>query len=191
MNTNASDFSALPALPYNVPANVLTQAANIKLALFDVDGVLTDGSLQYSHDGEQVKTFNALDGHGLKMLQQANIDVGIISARQSPALQRRLNDLNITHQYLGVNNKVEIFHQLLQTLSLKPEQACFTGDDVIDLAVMMQCGLKFSVSNGHFIAQAAADWVTPMAGGSGAARAVCDVLLYSQKKYPLNATHQQ
>ena len=181
----------LPPLPYKVPDEVLQKASNIKIALFDVDGVLTDGSLHYTRSGEQVKTFNALDGHGLKMLAASGIQVAIISARYSAALQRRLDDLGIKHQYLGVENKVQAFDQLRAELGVEAEQCCFTGDDVIDLAVMLNCGLKLSVSNGHYIVQHHADWVTPLAGGAGAVRAICDVLLYASGSYPIGRSSQQ
>ncbi len=180
-------MNQLPPLPYDVPDQAFKKAAQIKLALFDVDGVLTDGKLHYSKKGEQLKVFHALDGHGLKMLQMAGIDVGVISARKSKALQTRLSDLGIKHCHLGVNDKLSVFEQLRTTLSLKPEHCAFTGDDVIDLAVMQACGLKFSVENGHFIVKHLADWVAPLLGGNGAVRAICDVLLYSQNNYPLGS----
>jgi 3-deoxy-D-manno-octulosonate 8-phosphate phosphatase (KDO 8-P phosphatase) len=184
-------MSNLPELPYAVPASVLAKASKIKLALFDVDGVLTDGKLHYSADGEQIKVFHALDGHGLKMLQSAGIEVGVISARKSMALQTRLNDLNIKHCHLGVNDKRAVFEQLQTQLGLNGEQCAFTGDDVIDLPVMNECGLKLSVKNGHFIVLDIADWVAPLKGGQGAVRAICDVLLYSQNCYPLGIKPRQ
>jgi len=188
---NQSTLTSLPPLPYEITDTVMEKALSIKLAMFDVDGVLTDGSLRYSSDGEQIKVFNALDGHGLKMLQQAGIDVGVISARNSQALQTRLNDLGIKHCYLGINNKLSVFEKLITDLKLAPKECAFTGDDVIDLAVMNQCGLKFSVHNGHFIVKDIADWVTPMPGGAGAVRAICDVILYSQDCYPLTSPSVQ
>ena len=178
----------LPTLPYQVSEQVTSKAQKIKLALFDVDGMLTDGKLHYGAEGEQVKVFHALDGHGLKMLQMSGIDVGVISARRSNALQTRLNDLGIRHCHLGVNNKLEVFEALREELGLSEEQCAFTGDDVIDLAVMQACGLKFSVENGHFIVKHIADWIAPLTGGNGAVRAICDVLLYSQDNYPLNTS---
>lgn len=181
----------LPPLPYKVSDEIMAKAAKVKLALFDVDGVLTDGKLHYSADGEQIKVFHALDGHGLKMLKSAGIDVGVISARKSLALQTRLNDLGIEHCYLGVSDKLAVFQQLLEQLGLRGEDCCFVGDDVIDLPVMTQCGLKFSVDNGHFIVCDIADWVSPLTGGQGAVRAICDVLLYSQDSYPLGVTGAQ
>lgn len=184
-------MSALPPLPYHVPDQIVEKAKNIRLALFDVDGVLTDGKLHYSAEGEQLKVFHALDGHGLKMLQSTGIDVGVISARQSAALETRLNDLGIRHCYLGVNDKLLVFRQLIQDLGLNGEQCCFVGDDVIDLPVMTHCGLKFSVENGHFIVKDQADWVSPLTGGQGAVRSICDVLLYSQDSYPLGTISGQ
>jgi 3-deoxy-D-manno-octulosonate 8-phosphate phosphatase (KDO 8-P phosphatase) len=181
----------LPPLPYKVSDEVMAKAAKVKLALFDVDGVLTDGTLHYSADGEQMKVFHALDGHGLKMLKLAGIDVGVISARKSMALQTRLNDLGIKHCYLGVSDKRAVFDQLLEQLDLSGDDCCFVGDDVIDLPVMTQCGLKFSVDNGHFIVRDIADWVSPLTGGQGAVRSICDVLLYSQGSYPLGITGVQ
>ena len=181
----------LPPLPFSVPAEVMQKASAIKLALFDVDGVLTDGKLHYSADGEQMKVFHALDGHGLKMLQTAGIGVGVISARKSLALQTRLNDLGIKHCHLGVNNKRDVFDTLLIELGVSSNECCFVGDDVIDLPVMQECGLKLSVENGHFIVKDIADWVAPLTGGHGAVRAICDVLLYSQDCYPLGIAPNQ
>ena len=183
--------STLPELPYEVPMAVTDAARKIKLALFDVDGVLTDGSLNYGESGEQTKVFNALDGHGLKMLQTAGIAVGIISARNSRALQLRMRDLDISHCYLGVKDKRAVFAELINDLKVSREQCAFTGDDVVDLPVMMECGLKFSVQNGHFIVRDIADWIAPLSGGHGAVRAICDLLLYSQDNYPLGLSPQQ
>lgn len=180
----------LPPLPYEVPKSVLETARKIKLALFDVDGVLTDGKLHYGPNGEELKVFNALDGHGLKMLQSAGIEVGVISARKSTALQKRLDDLGVRHCFLGVHDKVQAFNELLETLNLSGADACFTGDDVIDLPVMSACKLKFSLENGHFIVKNIADWVSPLTGGHGAVRSICDVLLYSQDSYPLGSSGQ-
>ena len=180
----------LPELPYQVSADVMQQAKQIKLALFDVDGVLTDGSLHYASAGEQVKVFNALDGHGLKMLNNAGIAVGVISARKSEALKRRLSDLKIEHCHLGVDDKLAVFEKLQSDLKLNDHHCAFTGDDVIDMPVMERCGLAFTVANGHFIVQEMSDWVAPLQGGAGAVRAICDVLLYAQDKYPLGLSGQ-
>jgi 3-deoxy-D-manno-octulosonate 8-phosphate phosphatase (KDO 8-P phosphatase) len=147
--------------------------------------------LHYGVDGEQLKVFHALDGHGLKMLQASGIAVGIITARESGALKKRMNDLGIQHCFYGVKDKLAVFKQLLADTGLTSQQACFTGDDVIDLAVMQQCSLSFSVNNGHFIVKELADWVSPENGGNGAARSICDVLLYAQDAYPLELSSSQ
>ncbi len=181
----------LPPLPYQVSDALREKAANIKLAAFDVDGVLTDGQLHYGKDGEQLKVFHALDGHGLKMLQIAGIQVVVISARASQALQKRLSDLGIAECHLGVSDKLSVFEALLAKHQLQAEQCCFTGDDVIDLAVMQKCGLKFSVENGHFIVRDIADWIAPLRGGNGAVRAICDLILYAQGTYPLGQSSTQ
>lgn len=169
------------APPYKGIENIIERASKIRLALFDVDGVLTDGSLHYDSNGELIKTFNVLDGHGLKMLQAAKISTGIISAKDSPALRQRIADLNVPHAFLGQSNKLTAFKQLSDQLNISNENICFTGDDVIDLEVMNLCGLAFSVANGHYSVKQCADWVTPMRGGRGAVRAICDVILYAQK----------
>lgn len=179
------------AFPHPVDKTIIAKAANIKLALFDVDGVLTDGRLIYSAEGEALKVFNALDGHGLKMLQQVGIQVGVITARESNALKRRMTDLGIQHCYYGVKDKIKTLEHLLSTSEIDAKQCCYTGDDVIDLAAMTHCGLSFSVSNGHYLVQQAADWVAPQQGGNGAVRAICDLLLTSQDRYPLDFSSSQ
>lgn len=183
-------MAVLPPLPFNVEPQVNALAAKIKLALFDVDGVLTDGKLHYAADGEQVKIFHAHDGHGLKMLQAAGIEVGVISARQSLALKTRLDDLGIKHCHLGVGDKQSVFLDMLSQMNISSQACAFTGDDVIDLPVMNECGLKLTVANAHFIVREQADWVAPLNGGQGAVRAICDMILYAQNKYPNAVTGQ-
>ena len=174
----------IPKLPFDVPEPIMQAASKIKLALFDVDGVLTDGRLYFGDKGESLKVFNALDGHGLKMLQQAGIAVAIITARKSAPLEARMNELGIKHVYCGVKNKLETFNQLLKKLDIEVQHCSFTGDDVIDLEVMTRCGLSIAVDNAHFMVKHYADWCTPLKGGNGAARLVCDILLLAQDKYP-------
>jgi 3-deoxy-D-manno-octulosonate 8-phosphate phosphatase (KDO 8-P phosphatase) len=184
-------FSDLPPLPFDIRDAVCDKAKQLKLAIFDVDGVLTDGRLYYGKNGEKLKVFHALDGHGLKMLQQAGIQVAIITARKSQALATRLQDLNIAHVYMGAQDKVAVFEELIHKLGLKEAECAFTGDDVIDLGVMQRCGLTFSVDNGHFVVKHVADWVSPLRGGLGAVRSVCDILLYCNAVYPVDSTSTQ
>jgi len=166
--------------PYAFDESLIEKAKGIKLALFDVDGILTDGSLYFDASGEVIKRFNALDGHGLKMLQNNGIEVGIISARQSKALTKRLDNLGIKHQLTGIDNKLSAMSELLKKLNISSENTCFTGDDVIDLEVMQECGTKFSVENGHYSVKLIADWISPLKGGEGGVRSICDIILYSQ-----------
>lgn len=169
--------------PYEISAALLDRAQSIRLALFDVDGVLTDGSLYFDASGEALKRFNALDGHGLKMLQQQGIEVGIISARQSAALNKRLDNLGIKHQLTGISNKLSAMNDLLASLKISADHACFTGDDIIDLEVMQACGIRFTVENGHYSIKTIADWVSPFKGGEGAVRAICDLILYAKSEH--------
>ena len=168
--------------PYQISEQLLEKFESIDVALFDVDGVLTDGSLYFDANGEVIKRFNALDGHGLKMLQSSGIEVGIISARQSLALSTRLDNLGVKHQLTGIDNKMSAMDDLLKKLNKSPDQACFTGDDVIDKEVMLACGSCFSVENGHYSVKAIADWVAPYRGGEGAVRAICDILLFAKSR---------
>jgi len=171
----------LKKLPYEIPPSVLNKANNIQLALFDVDGVLTDGSLYYNSSGESLKRFNVQDGLGLKMLQHSGVQVGVISAKQSSALNARLTDLGINHQLTGISNKLTAFKTLIKTLNIDPKNACFTGDDIIDSEVMSACGLSFSVNNAHYTIKSIADWVSPIDGGEGAVRSICDLILYAKQ----------
>lgn len=166
--------------PYIFDSGIIEKAKNIKVALFDVDGVLTDGSLYFDASGEVLKQFNALDGHGLKMLQNSGIEVGIISARQSEALTKRLDNLGIKHQLTGISNKLNAMNSLLKSINASAEHTCFTGDDVIDLEVMNACGIKFTVENGHYSVKSIADWQSPFKGGQGGVRAICDLILYAK-----------
>ena len=159
------------------------RASAIKLMIFDVDGVLTDGSLHYSADGELVKTFNALDGHGIKLLQQAGIQTAIISARTSAAVSRRAQDLGIGHLYQGVGDKRSAFAALLAQTQLRAQDCGFIGDDVIDLPILCQVGFAASVPTGHAEVQSRVHYICSAAAGRGAVRELCDFILQAQNKY--------
>jgi 3-deoxy-D-manno-octulosonate 8-phosphate phosphatase (KDO 8-P phosphatase) len=165
-----------------VPAEVRDRAARVRLALFDVDGVLTDGSLYFTEDGHELKVFHAHDGHGLKMLDKAGITVAIISARESSAVTRRARELGISHLYQGVHDKIPAFERLCAELNVTPRECVYTGDDVVDLPIMLRCGLSVTVPNGHHTVKSAAHWITGAPGGRGAVREVCDLILYAQGK---------
>jgi 3-deoxy-D-manno-octulosonate 8-phosphate phosphatase (KDO 8-P phosphatase) len=161
----------------------VTRAARVRLMIFDVDGILTDGSLHYGPDGEMIKTFNVLDGHGIKLLQQAGIATAIISARQSALVARRASDLGIQHLFQGVHDKRTAFDQLLAHTGIAAEEAGFVGDDVIDLPILLRVGFAASVPNGHAEVRHRVHYVTQASGGRGAARELCDFILRAQGKY--------
>ncbi|MFZ6690528.1 KdsC family phosphatase [Undibacterium sp. SXout20W] len=162
-----------------------TKAAAIKLMIFDVDGILTDGSLHFSADGEALKTFNVLDGQGIRLLQKAGIATAIISARQSAIVSRRASDLGITHVRQGIHDKKTAFFELLAELNFDSKECGFIGDDVIDLPVLSRVGFAASVPNGHPEVRYRVDYVTVASGGKGAVREVCDFILQAQNKYQL------
>lgn len=166
-----------------ITAETLARAAQVRLMIFDVDGILTDGSLHFGADGELIKSFNVLDGHGIKLLQQYGITTAIISARQSPIVARRAADLGIAHLHQGIHNKRTAFELLLNECNVRPQHCGFIGDDVIDLPILSRVGFAASVPNAHADVKSRVHYVTTAAGGRGAAREVCDVLLRAQDKY--------
>jgi len=169
----------LPTLFTPPAAPVLERAAGIRLLVLDVDGVLTDGTVWYGTDGEVLKGFNIMDGLGIRLLQQAGIQVAIISARDSGPLRRRAQDLGITRLSLGRHDKAEAWEALLQETGLTPDQAAFMGDDLIDLPVLTRAGLALTVPNGHPLLLAHCHWCTRRSGGQGAVREACELILWA------------
>lgn len=163
--------------------DALFRAARIRLMIFDVDGILTDGSLHYGPNGEMIKTFNVLDGHGIKLLQQSGVSTAIISARKSDIVVRRAADVGIHHVYQGVHDKRMAFEQLLSDTGIAPEACGFIGDDVIDLPILLRCGFSASVPNAHSEVRSRVHYLTQAAGGRGAARELCDFILRAQGNY--------
>ncbi len=159
-------------------------AKQIKLVIFDVDGVLTDGTLFYDNNGEEYKGFNAKDGHGLRMLEKAGIAVAIITGRQSELVNHRASNLNLSPQmiYQGYSDKRLAFKKLLDKTGLSPQQIAYVGDDVIDLPVMIKVGLPIAVQDAHWFVLKHADWVSQQRGGHGAVREICEMLLEAQGK---------
>jgi 3-deoxy-D-manno-octulosonate 8-phosphate phosphatase (KDO 8-P phosphatase) len=161
-------------------ADVLRRAAAVRLALFDVDGVLTDGGLVLGADGSEFKTFHVRDGLGLVLLLEAGLEVGVISARPSEVVAARMRDLGVRHTALGVADKPAAMRRMLEQLGLTGPAACYTGDDLVDLAPMAMAGLAVAVADAHPLVRARAHWVTDGGGGRGAAREVCELLLRAQ-----------
>lgn len=167
---------------FNVPADVRELAARVRLALFDVDGVLTDGTIYLDDEGRETKGFHVHDGHGLKMLRHAGIEIGFITARKSRALKHRAAELGIDHVLTDQMDKLKVACQLTKKLKLDLSQCCFTGDDVIDIPLLLECGFAVAVKNANDITKNVAHWITPRSGGNGAVRDVCDLILYAQSK---------
>jgi len=163
--------------------HIQTLAARIRLMIFDVDGILTDGSLHFGAEGEALKTFNVLDGQGIRLLQDAGIATAIISARQSPIVARRASDLGITHIRQGIHDKKSAFLELIAELNIPANECGFIGDDVIDLPVLNRVGFSASVPNAHAEVRQRVSYVTTAGGGQGAVREVCDFILKAQDKY--------
>ena len=156
------------------------RARGVKLAIFDVDGVMTDGTLYIGPQGESFKAFNILDGHGVKMLQSAGVATAIISGRASEAVAWRAKELAIAHVVQGASDKVAEFDRLIASLALAPEACAFVGDDLPDLPVMARCGLAVAVANAADGVKAAAHYVTRASGGRGAVREFCELVLRAQ-----------
>ncbi|BCF87296.1 KdsC family phosphatase [Paraburkholderia largidicola] len=159
------------------------RASRVKLMIFDVDGVLTDGSLLFTAEGDTMKAFNSMDGHGAKLLREAGIDTAIITGRKSGIVEKRAENLRITHVYQGVEHKLAAFEQLLKETGRTPEECGYMGDDWVDLAVMLKVGFAAAPANSHPEVIARAHWVSEARGGHGAVREVCDALLRAQGRY--------
>jgi 3-deoxy-D-manno-octulosonate 8-phosphate phosphatase (KDO 8-P phosphatase) len=160
--------------------DVDARARAVRLAIFDVDGVMTDGTLYIGGGGEAFKAFNILDGHGVKMLQAAGIATAIISGRSSDAVVRRAAELSIVHVVQGAGDKLAAFDALLSRLGVEPAACAFVGDDLPDLAVMKNCGLAVAVANAADAVKSAAHYVTRASGGRGAVREFCELVLRAQ-----------
>lgn len=171
----------LPVLQF--PPELLLQAQGVRIAFFDVDGVLTDGGLFFSESGESIKRFNTLDGHGLKLLQKVSIVPAVITGRDSAALRVRLRALGVEHAIFGTEDKRPAAEQVLATLGLTWAQAAAMGDDWPDLPVMTRCAFACAPANAQAEVLARAHYVTQQPGGNGAVRALCDLLLVASGRY--------
>lgn len=155
----------------------LPKAKQIKLLLLDVDGVLTDGNLYYSNSGDEIKSFNTQDGFGLRILQDAGIDVGVITARKSEIVERRGNELKMRYLYQGAPNKLTAFQEILSSSGLKPFEIAYMGDDWLDLVLLNRVGLAIAPANGVPEVQQVAHYITKQQGGAGAVREASELIL--------------
>ena len=161
------------------------KAASIRLAVFDVDGVLTDGSLVFSAQGNEFKTFNVQDGLGLVLLRKSGIEPAIITSRTSSIVEKRIASLGITRVYQGVENKQLVLKQLMEELAISSKVVAYVGDDLIDLPAMALSGFAIAVANARPQVKSFADWITLNSGGHGAVREICEMLLEAQGKLEL------
>ncbi|BFM50940.1 HAD-IIIA family hydrolase [Marinomonas sp. THO17] len=175
------DQALLGQYPVLTPESpLLAKLQALKLVVFDVDGVLTDGGLLYSESGESIKRFNVKDGVAMKLLPKWGVKVAVITAKDSPALRKRMQDLNIEHFYPGCHNKAAAFAELIQQLDIAAAQVAYVGDDVIDLQVMPQVGMALCPADAHTLLLRHCPLVLKKSAGQGVAREVADLILASR-----------
>ncbi len=162
---------------------VMKKAARIRLLALDVDGVLSDGRLFFAEDGQELKTFDTQDGHGIKMLQQAGIVCAIITGRNTRLVERRARNLGIAHLLQGREDKLVALRELIGELGMGMEEVAYVGDDWPDLPAILAAGLGVAVANAHEELLRRADHVTRREGGRAAVREICDLLLRAQNRY--------
>ena len=161
-------------------SEVLARAKAIKLVIFDVDGVMTDGGLTIGDDGQEYKTFNTQDGLGMKLLKASGIQLAIITGRTSNVVKQRSESTGVAHFYQGVDDKLAAFNDLITKLNITAEQTAFMGDDVVDMPPMLRCGLAVSVPAAPQSVKARAHYVTQKEGGRGAVRELCELIMQAQ-----------
>ena len=156
------------------------KARNTRLLIVDIDGVFTDGGLHFDNRGEEYKTFNSLDGHGIRMLLECGIEVAVITGRQSNIVNHRMGDLGVEHIYQGNRDKRPAFEKLLRDTGVEASQAAYIGDDLPDLPIMRRVGFAIAVQNAHAFVKQHCDLVTSASGGHGAVRELTDFILHAQ-----------
>jgi len=160
--------------------DALERARRVKLMLFDVDGVLTDGKLWYGPTGEEMKSFHSFDGLGLQLLAQSGVRLALLSGRKSPAVAMRAAELGVEHVLLGIEEKAEAYEALLRRLGMQSRDAGFMGDDLVDVQVMIRCGFACTVREAPEEVRKRVHYVAATAAGAGAAREVCEYVMRAQ-----------
>lgn len=163
-----------------VSPEVLVRAKKIKVVIFDVDGVMTDGGLTIGDDGQEYKTFNSHDGLGMKLLRKSGVQMAIITGRTSDVVKKRSESTGITHFYQGVEDKLAAFNDLIAKLNISAEEAAFMGDDVVDMPPMLRCGLAVTVPAAPDTVKSRAHFTTQRGGGRGAVRELCELIMQAQ-----------
>src|SRR6185295_2696939 len=160
--------------------DIYDRARRVRLAIFDVDGVLTDGALTFAGSGEELKVFNVLDGHGMKLLQDSGVTLAVITSRSSRAVEERMRNLGVGLVFQGAADKGIAFEALLAKSGIQAGAAACIGDDLQDLPVMRRCALAASVPQAPIVVRRQAHYVTRARGGNGAAREFCELIMYAQ-----------
>ena len=163
----------------------LDRARAVRLMIFDVDGVLTDGTLLYGPAGEELKAFSAHDGHGLKMLAASGVACALLSGRASPAVTRRAAELGIADVLQGIENKLEAFQQLMRAKSLSAENCGFMGDELVDLPVLTRCRFACAPREAPEAVRTRVHYVAAAPAGRGAVREVCELVMRAQQTLEL------
>jgi len=161
-------------------ADLIARAQKIKLVAFDVDGVMTDGTLFLADDGQEYKGFNSLDGHGLKMLKGSGVELAIITGRDSRVVEHRARNLGIEIVHQGAHDKLAVYEALCRKLNLDCEATAYMGDDVVDLPVMRRAGLAITVPAAPELVKAYSHYTTTREAGHGAVREACEFLMRAQ-----------
>lgn len=164
----------------NFPDSIIEKASKIKLLILDIDGVLSDNRLYYGDNGIEYKSFHTRDGHGMVMLQQSGIEIGIITGRKSPLIDKRMKDLKVSHLYQGVPDKLPTFLKLVEQENLSFEEIAYMGDDILDLPILTRVGLSACPQDADPEVTPRVDYVSRFTGGRGCVREMCELLLKSQ-----------
>ena len=164
----------------SVSGKIAAQARVIRLAAFDVDGVLTDGRIYLNGEGHEFEAYYIHDGLGIRRLMEAGVEVAFLSARRSPTIRHRAQALGVHHVHIGVRDKWVVFEGLMHELGLPPERTAYMGDDQVDLPVLSKCGLACAPANACPEVRRCADWIAEKNGGDGAVREMCELILWEQ-----------
>ncbi|MFT7387937.1 MAG: 3-deoxy-D-manno-octulosonate 8-phosphate phosphatase (KDO 8-P phosphatase) [Candidatus Endobugula sp.] len=184
-----STLSPSPIAHPSISSDVMARAKNIRLLVLDVDGVLSDGKLFFSNSGEEMKAFNSLDGHGIKMLKQSGVDVAIITGRKSNIVEQRANSLGIDYLLQGREDKLNALNELLIQRPTEYSQVAHMGDDYPDLPLIRRVGLGLTTANAHYAVKHYSHWRSKNNGGEGAVREACDMIMLAQDSFSSALKH--
>jgi 3-deoxy-D-manno-octulosonate 8-phosphate phosphatase (KDO 8-P phosphatase) len=173
----------VPAVRRKIPRRISEIASNIKLLILDVDGVLTDGGIILDGSDNELKVFHVRDGHGLRMLKKAGIEVAIISGRNSKVVDRRAMELGITEVYQRSHKKISAYNELLSKFNVVDTEVAYIGDDVVDIPLLKRVGLPVAVADAVEEAKEAALFITSACGGRGAVREICELILKANGRW--------